>query len=550
MTVQAAIEARAVSHRTRTGEVAVRDVSLTVGYGELVAIIGSGGSGKTTLLDAMSGRRLPTSGTVVRQPGGPGRSGRPCRFDRQTGYVPDDAAIHPVLPLARALRYTAELRGVPRGNGLAGEALGLAGLAGKAADPAGALNPGERKRAVIAAELMARPAQLYLDEPTAGLDPAEATEMLRLLRRLSDGGITVVFTTSSPLDAARCDKVAVMATGGHLAFFGTPAAAGGYFGADSLDEIYERLAGLGDPATAWSRRFFHFSRTRVSPTPVPTTPRAPGPAVLVPDAAGPHSAGRPGPVFRDEDVPDADAEFGADVGPDADGDAEPGDQAPGRGPLRLVRQLLVLSTRNAEVLARSWLTRALLAGAPVAVLLSFAVLTAAGAFDGAAAGSAWLMLGGFGLGLAYGLSEVREETGALGAERYAGLSATAYVLAKAAVFLPALAVADAIALLVPAASGKLPHGYGPSYVTLLLSSAVALALALLVSVALPASRRAMTAVIAALSVPALLLAGAVLTLLDRPVWPDWVALIAITAFLPVAAIILIDRYVPAAPRSR
>ncbi len=109
--------------------------------------------------------------------------------------------------------------------------------------------------------------------------------------------MTVLLTTSSPLDAARCDKVAVLATGGHLAFFGTPAAARGYFGADSLEEIYERLAGLGDPAAAWSRRFFHFSRTRAGFTQVPTTPRAPGPAVLVPDAAGPHSAGRPGLAF-------------------------------------------------------------------------------------------------------------------------------------------------------------------------------------------------------------------------------------------------------------
>src|SRR6185437_14501970 len=112
--------------------------------------------------------------------------------------------------------------------------------------------------------------------------PAQATEVLRLLRRLARGGMTVLLTTSSPVDAARCDKVAVLAAGGHLAFYGTPAAARGYFGADSLEEIYERLVGLGDPAAAWSRRFFHFSRTRVGFTLVPTTPRAPGPAVLCP----------------------------------------------------------------------------------------------------------------------------------------------------------------------------------------------------------------------------------------------------------------------------
>ncbi|MGH3250253.1 MAG: ATP-binding cassette domain-containing protein, partial [Trebonia sp.] len=257
--VQAAIEARAVNHRTRAGQVTVRDVSLTISQGELVAIIGGSRSGKATLLNAMSGLRPPTSGTILRQ--------------AQGGYVPSGDTMYPVLPLARALRYTAALRGAARSDEVVGEVLTAVGLAAEAAVPVGALNPGERKRAAIAAELLAGPAGLFLDEPAAGLDPAQATQVLRLLRRLCDGGMTVVLTTSSPLDAARCDKVAVLATGGHLAFFGTPAAARGYFGADSLDEIYERLAGLGDPAAAWSRRFFHFSRTRAGFTQVPTTPR-------------------------------------------------------------------------------------------------------------------------------------------------------------------------------------------------------------------------------------------------------------------------------------
>ena len=285
--MQAAIEVRAVSHGTRAGETAVRDISLTIGQGELTAITGGSGSGKTTLLDAMSGLRRPVSGTVVRHPaGGPGPAG-------PVGYVPADDCLHPVLPLGRALRYTAALRAVPGGGQAALEALGVAGLTARAAVPCGALGPGERKRAAIAAELMSRPAQLFLEEPTAGLDPAQAAEVLRLLRRLADDGITVVLTTASPLDAARCDKVAVMAAGGHLAFFGTSAAALGYFGADSLEEIYERLAGLGDPAAAWSRRFFDISRTRAVFGPVPTaTPPPPSPALLLPDSAGPHSAGR------------------------------------------------------------------------------------------------------------------------------------------------------------------------------------------------------------------------------------------------------------------
>jgi len=91
----------------------------------------------------------------------------------------------------------------------------------------------------------------------------------------------------------------MLATGGHLAFYGHPAAARGYFGADSLEEIYERLVGLGDPA-ADGRGASTSSQGR-GLGPVPTMATRPGPAVLVPDAAGPHSAGRqscPSPTTR------------------------------------------------------------------------------------------------------------------------------------------------------------------------------------------------------------------------------------------------------------
>src|ERR1700752_1252143 len=109
MTVQVAIEARAVSYRSRVGEVSVRDVSMTIGPGELVAIIGGRGSGKSALLDALSGLLSPSSGTVLRRPQGEDQSAvsgngiaerRQVRAERrQVGYVPYGETIHPVLPL-------------------------------------------------------------------------------------------------------------------------------------------------------------------------------------------------------------------------------------------------------------------------------------------------------------------------------------------------------------------------------------------------------------------------------------------------------------------
>jgi ABC-type multidrug transport system ATPase subunit len=467
--VQAAIEARAVSHRTRAGEVAVRDISLTVGQGELVAIIGGRGSGKTTLLNAMSGLRPPTSGTIIRPDG------------RTAGYVPDGETLHAVLPLARALRYTAELRSVSVAAAVA-EALDQAGLTALGLVPVGALSPDERKRAAIAAELLSRPAQLFLEEPTVALDPAQGAEVLRLLRRIADGGITVVLTTSSPLDAVRCDKVVVLATGGHLAFYGTPAAALGYFGADSLEEIFERLAGLGDPAAAWSRRFFHFSRTRGGFTVPPTTPPPPGPAVLLPDAAGPHSAGR---VSADL----AATSVAVDEEPAADG-AQPGPApAPETSPASSVRRWAVLTRRDAEVLVRDRRMRAVLAGTPVAILLAFCVLLGCGALDGRGAVTlAWAVLGGLVAGLAYQLPPRGAEAGILRRERFAGLTNGAFVLAKVTVLLPLLALVDVLILAVPAIAGRLPAGFGPAYLAVLLSSVVGLAIALAAAPSSPGGR--------------------------------------------------------------
>ena len=563
MNVQAAIEARAVGVRTRAGQAAVRDISLSVSLGELVAITG-GGPGKTTLLDTLSGLQPPSSGAVIRGAGPVPSSAPGSRPARLSGYVPAGDLLHPVLPLGTALRYAAALRaaGDP---GTVGAALSAAGLTGSAALPAGALDPGQRKRAAIAAELLSRPAGLFLDEPTAGLDPAQASEVLRMLRRLADGGVTVVLTTSSPLDAARCDKVAVLASGGNLAFFGTPAAAQGYFGADSLEEIYERLAGVGDPAAAWARRFFHVTRTGSGFAPVPTTPPAAGPAFLVPDSAGPHSAGRV------TVTPD----WGERAGRGRDNWPEPGNGGGGRGAavvgaavvgaagagavtgrragvVAAVRQLPVLVRRNAEIIRRSALAQAVLAAAPAAVLIGFAVLIGAGAFNGPGAGRAWPVLGGFCIGLAYGLFQAGGEFGVLRAERFGGLSATAYILARLALLLPAVAVAGAVALAVPAGFGHLPHGYGPGYLTMLLSGAVALTFALLLlSVTAvppapdpPAPPRVSPTV---LWLPALLLPGVVLTLLDRPAWPDWTVLAGLGVALAAAATVLIARRVPPGP---
>jgi hypothetical protein len=282
----------------------------------------------------------------------------------------------------------------------------------------------------------------------------------------------------------------------------------------------------------------------------------------VPDTAGPHSAGRASTGLFEGDVDGGLAEVGlGGAGLAGAGLFDDGLAAVPAGPVgapvsgtagRLIhpfRQWCALTKRNVDALVRSRTSLAALAGAPAAVLLAFLVLLGLGALDPARPGGAfWAVFGGFFVGLAYGVPQIRPEVGALRAERFSGLSPGAYVLAKAAVLVPPLAVADAIVLLVPALSGRLDDGgYGPVFVTLLLSSAVALALGLLISAAAPLPPGGLTGL--AVSLPPVLLAAALLALLDHPVWGNWLALAVLAVALLAAATALIARRMPAAARS-
>jgi ABC-type multidrug transport system ATPase subunit len=453
------IEAVGVGQRVRPGRRTLHDVSLTIEPGELVAIVGGSGTGKTTLLDTLAGIRPAVAGTV--------RYSRPLNL----GYVPQDDIIHRELPLARTLVYAARLR-LPKGTSAAEidttvrDVLTALDLADRAELRVGSLSGGQRKRASIAVELLTRPEVFFLDEPTSGLDPATAAEFMRLLRRLADGGTTIVLATHNPPDVRYCDKIAFLARDGHLAFFGTPAGACAYFGTDGIEEIYELLAGAGDPRE-WGARFQTGRADDRSPA--EPAPRS-----------HPAAAARAGPVA----------------------------------------QWRVLTRRNLDILARNRLTLAILAGSPVMVLLMFAVLFQPGAFDVADPSPNatvmilfWIAFGGFFFGLTYGLLQICAEFAILRRERLAGLGLGPYVLGKVAVLLPLLAAADVLMLGVLRVLDRLPAAdaatYGRLLGTLLLSSAAALALGLLTSAAVSDPAQAAIA-LPMLCFPQVLFVGAIL----------------------------------------
>ncbi|TDD81757.1 ATP-binding cassette domain-containing protein [Actinomadura rubrisoli] len=476
------IEVRGVGQRVDGGRRTLRDVSLTIGSGELVAIIGGSGAGKTTLLDAIAGIRPPAEGEVRYDGDGTGKGGG---NGRGLGYVPQDDIVHLEMPLRRTLRYAAGLRlpaGTPadRAGRAVDAVLEALALTGRAGQRVGSLSGGERKRASIAVELLTRPRVFFLDEPTSGLDPATAADLMRLLRGLADSGTTVVLTTHHPPDAAACDQVAVLALDGTLAFYGPPGAAREAFQADGIEDIYVRLAGAGEPHD-WASRFGGAQDGGV---------RESG----VQESGGRESGG---------------GEGGSEAAGDAAG-----------APAGAFAQWALLTRRNLDLMTRNRLTLAVLGGSPLMVLAMFAVLFRPGAFspESPSPGATvmilfWIAFGGFFFGLTYGLPQICAELPVLRRERLAGLRIGPYVLAKVAVLLPLLAVVDALMLGVLRGLDRLPalgwRTYGELLATLLLCSLAALALGLLVSAAVTDAVQA-TMALPMLCFPQVLFVGAIL----------------------------------------
>ena len=492
------------------GRQILHKLSLSVEPGELVAIAGGSGAGKTTLLEILAGLQLPSEGELRHD--GVARRSR-VSAGSAIGYVPQDDIIHLEMPLRRTLRYAALLR-LPAGTTaseaerIVDETLLDLDLADRADVPVRALSGGQRKRASIAVELLTRPRLFFLDEPTSGLDPSTAADVMRLLRRLSQRGITIVLTTHEPAGIDRCDRVVFLARDGHLAFTGSPTAARRYFGVDSLSEVYERLAGEHTPQV-WAERFAD-SRVR-SKTRLGLTQRA------VPAARS--DVRRTG----------------------------------------MVRQWWLLTRRNIDVLGRNRLTLAILLGSPVLVTAMMATLFKRGAFDPGSAADVgpaqivfWIAFDGFFFGLTYGLLQIVGEMAVFRRERLAGLSVGAYVASKVTALLPVLAGVSAVLLVVLRALGRLPavgwDVYASLFATIVIEATSALALGLFASAAVSNAAQAALA-LPMLCFPQVLFGGAIVPV-DQMATPGRLMSLALSnrhAFDALGRDLGLDRYTTTLP---
>jgi ABC-2 type transport system ATP-binding protein len=201
---------------------ALKDVSLSAGRGELVAVIGPNGGGKTTLLSILAGIQRADAGSVSKTRG-------------EVGWVPQQPALYSKLTVQENLALFARLERVADPAAAVDRMLDLTGLRERSRDQVGVLSGGNRQRVNIAIGLLAAPEVLLLDEPSAALDPRQRERLWEFILRLAGEGTTVVFATHNIQEADRyASRVAVLADG-ELLFTGPPGELERVVGTSGLD---------------------------------------------------------------------------------------------------------------------------------------------------------------------------------------------------------------------------------------------------------------------------------------------------------------------------
>ena len=196
----------------RFGEIrAVDGVDLAVHRGEIFGLIGHNGAGKSTLFRMMLGL-LPVSGGEIRINGQPVRGEAFRQVRRAIGYLPENVVFYDNLTGLETLAFFADLKGANRHA--CRSLLDKVGLAHAADRRVRGYSKGMRQRLGFAQALLGKPAILFLDEPTTGLDPEGIREFYQILRELREQGVTVILTSHILAEIQeRVDRLAIMKTG-------------------------------------------------------------------------------------------------------------------------------------------------------------------------------------------------------------------------------------------------------------------------------------------------------------------------------------------------
>jgi ABC-type multidrug transport system ATPase subunit len=238
-----------------TSKTLLNDVSLRIEPGEFICVLGPSGAGKSTLVRAILGERAITAGRLL--VGGHDVSSQADSLRGAIGYVPQKDINPTALPVERALHFASHVR-LPAETAhihrLASidRALDNVGLKAVRKTTIGSLSGGEAKRASLAAELLADPGLLVVDEATSSLDPATEARIMMLLADQAKAGTTVIAVTHHLDNVDKADKILILGHG-EVVWFGSRVEALGHFEVHRLADVY--LVIEDKPAGYWGDRW-------------------------------------------------------------------------------------------------------------------------------------------------------------------------------------------------------------------------------------------------------------------------------------------------------
>lgn len=223
---------------------AVDALSFAVAPGEVFGLLGANGSGKSTTIKMLCGILPPSGGRM--EVAGIDVGAHPAAAKGRIGYMSQRFSLYPDLTAEQNIEFFGAVYGLE--GALLGErrawVVALAGLAGHEKRLVRSLSGALRQRLALGCALLHRPAVLFLDEPTSGVDPVSREAFWRLIGEVAAAGTAVLVTTHYMREAELCDRVAFLEAGRLLAL-DAPAALRQRHGGATLEEVFVALMGQG-----------------------------------------------------------------------------------------------------------------------------------------------------------------------------------------------------------------------------------------------------------------------------------------------------------------